>query len=78
MAKRNQELIENFIRRTGWDMQKTGTGLWYMITSHGSGRAVTEGDVVVITYRACLLDGKLVDAALPGHPRVFRSREGRR
>jgi len=76
MAKRNQEQIENFVRRTGWDMAKTGTGLWYMITKKGTGRAVETGDIVVLSYKAFLLDGELVAEASPAEPLAFKVGHG--
>ncbi len=71
VVKRNQELITNFVRRTGWDMHTTGTGLWYMITVHGQGPEVKNGEVVVLSYRILLLDGEVIDSASAAHPKSF-------
>ncbi len=71
IVKRNQELIENFVRRTGWDMKESGTGLWYMVTSHGKGKVVKDGDVVIISYRMLLLTGDTVETVPGDHPLTF-------
>jgi FKBP-type peptidyl-prolyl cis-trans isomerase FkpA len=71
MVKRNQELIENFVKRTGWKMQRTGTGLWYMILEHGNGPAVRDGKVAVFNFRLRLLDGEVIDSTSTGHPDSF-------
>ncbi len=71
IVKRNQELIRSFVKRTGWDMQNTGTGLWFMVTHHGTGPSVSEGKEVFFSFREYLLDGEAVDSASAYHPRSF-------
>ncbi len=71
MVKRNQEMIENFITRTGWDMHSTGTGLWYMIIRHGHGPGVRDGETVFLSCRIFLLDGEAVDSSTSVHPESF-------
>ena len=61
MVKRNIELIENFVHRTGWDMKRTETGLWYMILKNGEGRIPEKGDRLVISQKIWLLDGSPVE-----------------
>ncbi len=61
VVKRNIELTENFVRRTGWDMKRTETGLWYMILKNGEGRIPGKGDRLVISQEIWLLDGSLVE-----------------
>ena len=61
VVKRNIELTENFVRRTGWDMKRTETGLWYMILENGEGRIPEKGDRLVISQKIWLLDGSPIE-----------------
>ncbi len=76
VAKRNQELIERFVRRTGLDMEETGSGLWFGIYSHGNGKSVDKGNLVEISYILKLLDGTPVDSASESKPKIFRAGRG--
>ena len=71
MVRRNQEMIENFIRRTCWDMKRTGTGLWYMVIEPGKGPLVKDGNTAVFRYKIRLIDGEVVDSSASGHPQSF-------
>ncbi len=53
-----QQDIENYMTRQGWDMVETGSGLRYLIYEHGNGRKVEEGLVVQCAYESGLLTGK--------------------
>jgi FKBP-type peptidyl-prolyl cis-trans isomerase len=76
LAKRNQELISQFIKRTGLRMKETGSGLWYGIYSQGNGKAVNPGDIVEISYDLKLLDGTPLDSASVSNPKAFRTGKG--
>jgi len=52
--------IEDYISRQKWKMQKTGTGLRYMINENGTGKLTEEGNVVVIEYSLELITGDLL------------------
>ena len=51
--------IEDFIARYGWKMNKTGTGLRYLIFKKGHGKKTEKGKVAVIRYTLRLLNGIL-------------------
>ena len=51
--------IEDFIVRYGWKMNKTGTGLRYLIFKEGHGKKTKKGKVAVIRYTLRLLNGNL-------------------
>ncbi len=51
------EAIDDFIERFGWNMKKTGSGLRYMIRHDGHGKLASEGDRAVISYDIYLLSG---------------------
>lgn len=52
--------IDDFIRRYHWEMNKTSTGLRYMIYQKGEGPNAKQGDSVTIKYRINLINGDLV------------------
>jgi len=51
--------IEDFVTRYGWKMNKTGTGLRYLIFKEGHGEKTKKGKVAVIRYTLRLLNGNL-------------------
>lgn len=70
MGLENEE-IELFIARYGWQTQKTGTGLQVEITKNGKGNFFKEGDKVRLNYTTILLTGeKIYDSANDGE-KVF-------
>lgn len=65
------EEMQLFIKRYGWQMQRTGTGLYIQILDPGKGTYFQEGDRVTMDYQMFLLSGeKIYDAAESG-PKVF-------
>ena len=60
LVKQEKEAIENYIRRHGWEMQETGSGLRYSIVEKGNGPQVEEGKIVVLKYTKRLITGDLV------------------
>jgi FKBP-type peptidyl-prolyl cis-trans isomerase len=57
MTKNESDLIDDFVRRYGWTMEQTGTGLRYMIYKKGYGLPPKKGDYVIISYSSVLLNG---------------------
>ena len=55
-----QEEMELFIKRYGWSMQHSGTGLYYQILAPGHGELFHEGDSVTLKYRTFLLTGERI------------------
>jgi FKBP-type peptidyl-prolyl cis-trans isomerase FkpA len=76
VAKRNKELISQFVKRTGLKMKDTGSGLWYEIYSEGNGIPVKQGDIVQIVYCLKLLDGSFIDSSTVAKPKSFRVGKG--
>src|SRR5574338_643254 len=62
LFKEEMLAIESFIRRRNWDMQKTGTGLFYKIYKHGdtSLPVIKEGQIARVNYTVYLMDSTLV------------------
>ena len=57
---REDEDIDFFIRRYGWEMQKTGTGLRYQCVKEGHGSHPQPEQVVTLKYTTVLLTGDTV------------------
>ena len=55
--------IELVIRRYGWQMQRTPSGLYYEIFQKGSGKTLSKGDAVRLRCNISLLDGTPVYAS---------------
>ncbi len=68
MVRTEDELIEDFIHRYGWNMNKTGTGLRYMIYFGGQGPVAAPGMKATITCSVVLLNG---DTCYPSLTRSF-------
>jgi len=56
IAKETDE-INQYIVRHNWTMEKTGTGLRYLILEKGNGPQPNSGDMVLVNYKISLLDG---------------------
>ena len=70
-----QEILD-FISRYGWDMQESGTGLWYKIYHEGSGAYAQSGALAIIHYKIHLLTGDLVYSSETDGAREFKIGRG--
>ena len=52
--------IQDYIQRHGYNMLKTGTGLYYEVYQASNGAAAKVGDMAVMNYSVCLLNGAVV------------------
>lgn len=59
LINKDNEVIESFINRRGWNMETTESGLWYMIYQEGNGEKIKKGDYTSIDYKVWLIDGTL-------------------
>ncbi len=66
-----EEAIDDFIDRYGWDMQKTGSGLRYMIQHEGTGKHASYGNRAEIGYRMYLITGEPVYSSDTHGSRAF-------
>lgn len=62
ILKRNHDHIKGFILRTGWDMKKTGSGLWYHLNEEGEGKTAASEDYIRMKYKLYLIDGTLISS----------------
>ena len=60
IMRRENEEMQMFIKRYGWEMQRTPTGLYIQILDPGKGDLVRENDRVAMEYRTFLLSGEQV------------------
>lgn len=67
-----QEEMELFIKRYGWDMQRSGTGLYYQILKNGHGELFHEGETVTLKYRTFLLDGEQIYNSDSNGVKIFK------
>ena len=76
LIKKDVELIERYVERRGWEMDRTPTGLWIMKYHKGEGRKVEKGKTVTISYTLELLDGTLCYRSDSLRPKSFRVGKG--
>ena len=54
------EEMSLFIKRYGWNMQRTGTGMYVQVLNEGHGDSFQEGDDITLKYKTFLLNGEMV------------------
>ncbi len=57
LVRTEDQEIEAYISRYGWNMTKTGTGLRYMIYQKGNGAEVRKGDIIKLKFKVTLING---------------------
>jgi len=72
LAEKDQERIRSFIERRGWEMKRTGSGLWYMVYQPGGGQTIEQGMHVKLDYEIRLLDGTLCYSSDSAGAKIFR------
>lgn len=60
LVRKEEDDIQDLVKRYGWEMQKSATGLRYMVYKKGMGQAVKEGNLVSLAYEVKLLDGSTI------------------
>lgn len=58
ILRKENEDIQLFIKRYGWNMTETGSGLYIEILDEGKGAYFVDGDEVTLDYQMQLLDGE--------------------
>jgi FKBP-type peptidyl-prolyl cis-trans isomerase FkpA len=59
LVQSEEEQIQNYIDRHQWKMEKTGTGLRYMIYNKGTGAKVEKGSTAKINFTVRLITGDI-------------------
>lgn len=65
------EVIDDFLARYGWEMHKTGSGLRYRIDRRGEGPLASYGNLAVIEYDVFLITGDKVYSSAELGPKSF-------
>lgn len=71
IMRRENDEMQMFIRRYGWQMQRTPTGLYVQVLDPGHGDVFREGDRVAMEYRTFLLSGEQIYNSDSGDVKVF-------
>lgn len=72
-----EEQINDFIERYGWEMRTTGSGLRYMIYKQGLGAKAEKGKVVTINYTLRSISGDIIYTSDIGGPLEFEIGRGK-
>jgi FKBP-type peptidyl-prolyl cis-trans isomerase FkpA len=75
IAEREERDIEDWVKRQGVDMDRTGTGVRIKLVRDSSGLAVKPQQMVAVNFSVSLLNGTVCYASDPGTPFVFRVEE---
>lgn len=60
LVRQDADAIKGYIKRHGWNMTETKSGLWYQIIEKGKeGTKALPGKTVTLSYKVWLLDGTL-------------------
>ncbi|NOX86250.1 MAG: peptidylprolyl isomerase [Chlorobi bacterium] len=76
LVKSENEEIDNYVARHGWKMEKTPSGLRYMIYQKGSGPLAKKGEVAVLNYKLMLITGDVLYSSDSTGPLVFEIGHG--
>ena len=71
IMRRENEEMQMFIQRYGWNMQRTSTGLYIQVLEPGSGDLFKENDRVAMEYHTFLLSGEQVYSSDSNGVKVF-------
>ncbi|MFP4468622.1 MAG: FKBP-type peptidyl-prolyl cis-trans isomerase [Bacteroidales bacterium] len=72
LIEAEEDAINDFVDRYGWEMQETGSGLRYRITSSGNGPGAAKNQTAVVDYTVYLITGDPVYSTEDeGEPLVF-------
>lgn len=63
LLAREEQMIDDFLARFGWEMEQSGSGLRYKIREPGEGPKASYGRMVELAYAVYLLNGDLVYAS---------------
>ncbi len=76
--KKDDATLQAYIKQKNLTVKKTPSGIYYMITTPGTGAVAKQGQTVAVNYTGMLLDGKVFDSsAKAGKPIEFPLGQGR-
>jgi FKBP-type peptidyl-prolyl cis-trans isomerase len=71
IMRRENEEMQMFIQRYGWQMQRTPTGLYVEVLEPGNGELFKENDRVAMEYKIFLLSGEQIYSSDSNGVKVF-------
>lgn len=71
LSKTEDDQIRDLVKRYGWKMEETGTGLRIMIYKKGEGLQPKNGNSVKINFNVKLINGNVVYSSKEEGPREF-------
>ena len=71
IIRRENEEMQMFITRYGWQMQRTPTGLYVQMLEPGNGELFKENDRVAMEYKTFLLSGEQIYSSDSNGVKVF-------
>jgi hypothetical protein len=71
LVRKDIDLIRNYSKRRGWDMEVTEAGLFYQVYDQTGGKKAEEGMRVRLDYALSLLDGTLCYSSEKDGQKVF-------
>lgn len=71
-VKQENDEINQYIARHGWNMTTTGTGLRYMIIEKGNGPLAQPEQIAKVAFKISLLDGTLCYSSEKDGPKEFK------
>ena len=60
LLKKESDLIDDYVKRNGLEVTKTGTGVRFQILNAGEGELIKKGDIITIQYEVSFLNGEVV------------------
>ncbi len=76
LVEKDKVRIENYYKRRKWNMQVSGTGLYYNIYHKGKGEKAENEKYATINYEVKLLNGKLCYTSDSLGPKTFKVGHG--
>ncbi len=71
IVKTEEQEIKDFLRRYDWEVEKTGSGLRYLIVKDGEGKKGETGRIASIAYSVQFLTGDTLEKSAKGKPLQF-------
>lgn len=70
--RQQEDEIKEYIKRHGFDMQRTASGIYYTIQEHGKGEQAKVGEIATVSYAISLLDGTVCYNSKKDGPKQFK------
>jgi FKBP-type peptidyl-prolyl cis-trans isomerase FkpA len=72
LLRKDRERIESYIERKNLKMKEAPSGLWYLISSEGTGKYLADKDRIDMDYECTLLDGTPCYSSAELGPKVIK------